>query len=209
MNTVRKITSVKRVRNGKLQAQMQDKVQKPGAVNVLAALNEGDEAFDNSGSLRYGWFAVTTIGLAKMGVDEEDIATISELEEGEQFDIEIENPSIEGEALRLRIVETTSPSKYDTENTLKQAKKLEITKVIAERDNIPTEFDLSNYIGEYGYFMTPDGYHVFSNTSVTTESQLKHVFLKDLQLVPESELQTIEVTLAPSELAEVEEKAKA
>lgn len=191
------ITKIKRVANGRLQAEMKDHVEKPTTkTNVLAKLNRGDSAFKNVSKQRYGWFGVTVEGLSDMGVSEKDIAAINKLAEGESFELNLDSPTLFGDPLRLQIIETTDANEYEQENVLTKSKQITITEDMAKRKNVASDYDLSDYIGEQGYFLTTDGRHVFARAQVTIESELQHVFLNDAKLVPESDLQEFSVTLA-------------
>jgi hypothetical protein len=189
-----KIVSIRKVANGGLQAEMVDTIEKPGAVNVLAKLNKGDERF-NLGSQRRAWFPVTPTSLHELGMSELQLTAIQALEQGERFPVEINDPMIDGHKLRVQVNESIIPDVWQRQNASKAAKQLMIDEKVAANTKINTEFDLRNYIGQNGYFLDKEGNHIFSRTSVTIEGQLNHT-LVDGTFVPETELGTYGATLA-------------
>lgn len=190
-----KIVSIRKVANDGLQAEMIDSVSRPGRTNVLAALNKGDERF-NVGNKRRGWFPVTLASLLEMGVSSKDISAISDLPKGEKFELSIENPTVDGVALRLQVRETVIPTDYQAGNTMKAAKQIMISKEVAANKAIATDYDLSKYEGQNGYFMSKEGNFIFSEVGVTVEGQIKSVFVEGATLVPEKELASYGATLA-------------
>lgn len=199
-----KIVNIRKVANGGLQAEMVDTIEKPGAVNVLAKLNKGDERF-NLGSQRRAWFPVTPTSLHELGLSELQLVAIQNLEQGERHPLEIVDPMIDGHKLRIQVNETIIPDVWQRQNASKAAKQIMIDERVAANTKINTEFDLRNYQGQNGYFLDRDGNHIFSRTTVTIEGQLKHT-LVDGTLVPESELATYGATLAePVSIVEMQE----
>lgn len=204
-----KITKVKRVANNKLQAEMIDYVQRPGKTNVLAKLNMGDPSFENVGKPRYGWFTVTIPSLKMIGVQDELLLLIDKLQTGEELELNIDDPKLDGEVLRLQVMERVGAiSDYERKFPLEAAKKIEITEEIGKRNNIKSEFDLSNYVGETGYFVDGNGQHIFTNTIPVIESELNHRFVEDVYLCPKSELAVYSSTLADPVKVETKEKVE-
>lgn len=190
-----KITSVRRVANNGLQAEMQDIVSHPGRVNVLAALNKGDSRFQ-TGNPRRAWFPVTIASLAEQGVSSETLSKIEELEYKVKMDLNIENPQVNGKVLRIQVNESVTPDEFQVANVMKTAKQIMITDKVAANKGINTKYDLSQYIGQNGYFVeSTTGQHIFSATSVTLEDQVRSVFVEG-ELVPEKELADFGATLA-------------
>lgn len=199
-----KIVSIRKVANGSFQAEMEGLVERPGAINVLAHLNIGDERF-KSGSTRRAWFPVTLLALEQeFHVSAETISKLKAAEEGERVAVEIINPSLGGDKLAIQVNETVTPNPWQKQNVARAAKQLQIDGRVAS-SRIKTEFDLMNYLGETGYFVDSMGNLIFSTTTVNVASQLKHTFI-DGMLVPASELGAYGATLAtaPAE-AEVEQ----
>lgn len=188
-----KIVSIRKVANGGLQGELQDTVDVLGRVNVLAKLNRGDVRF-NTGSVRRAWFPVTLNSLEDLGINKKDIEAISKLEEGDKYELNFENPSIDGEPLAVQVVESIIPDAWQRQNTMKSAKQLMISEEVSQNKKL-SEYDLTKYIGRNGYFLDEDGNYIFTRTSVTVKSQLQHVFIKG-KFVPENELSDYGATLA-------------
>lgn len=186
------IVKIKRVANGKFQGELVDKIKKSGTVNMLALLNKGDKDFQNIGKPRHAWFPVTLESMKELGFSEEKVDRISKLKKDEFEDCMLENPEMGGEKLRIQINETQLPSNdWERTNKLKAAKQLLITPEVATRNNLPSEVDLVEYIGESGYFLTLDGKFIFSKASVVAESTVRHTFIDKFVFVPQSELEAL------------------
>jgi len=78
---------------------------------------------------------------------------------------------------------------------MKAAKQIMIDERVASNKGVKTQYDLSKYLGQNGYFLDKEGNHIFSKATVTIESQVKHQFA-DTTLVPENELASYGATLA-------------
>ncbi len=195
-----KIVSIRKVANGSFQAEMTGLVERPGAVNVLAHLNKGDARF-RSGSERRVWFPVTLATLQEdFNLPESTISNIMNLEQGERFELAIENPNLQGEKLAIQVRETTIPDAWQKQNIAKSAKQLMITDKVAS-SKIKTEYDLTKYVGQNGYFLDEEGHFIFSRTSVNIASQINHVFVEGT-FVPESELPSYGETLASAKVGD-------
>ena len=190
------IVKIKRVANGKFQGELTDRIEKPGAVNMLALLNKGDKDFENVGKPRHAWFPVTLASMKELGFSEEKLDRISQLKKDEYEDCMLENPRMDGELLRVQINETLMPTTWQRENVKKAAKQLFITTDIAQRGNLVSEVDLIDYVGEVGYFLDKSGRYIFSKASVVAGSTVSHTFITETVLVPESELQNLGSELA-------------
>lgn len=187
------IVSIRKVKNENLQAEMVGRVSKPGQINVLAELNKGDERFNVAGSERRAWFPVTLSSLSELGMSADKLAKIEAMSEGERVECLLENPTIAGQPLFIQVNETITPDEYQSANAIKTAKQIEINESVAK--NAPSNFDLSKYQGQRGYFLDAEGNHIFSRTTVQVKSQLKHTFVEGT-LVPETELAAFGATLA-------------
>lgn len=189
-----KIVSIRKVANGSFQAEMVGKVSRPGAINALALLNKGDDRFV-TGSDRRAWFPVTIQSLRDLGLSDAEITAIMNLEEKAKLDVSIENPTMDGHKLAIQVKESIFPDVYQRQNAATAAKQLQITPEIAANKKLKTDYDLSKYVGQLGYFLDAEGNYIFSRTSVTVESQINHVFVEGT-LVPETEIGASGATLA-------------
>lgn len=187
------ITKIKRVKNDRFQAEILDSIEK-GKLNVLGLLNKGDIAFQPK-SHRYAWFPVTVKGLVEIGVSSYLIEKIKQLELGQQIEINLVDPKLNGEKLRVQVTETTVPNVWQRDNYLRAAKQLEITPAVINNTAINKHEEIANHVDETGYFLTEEGNYIFSNTTVTVESQLQHTFLEGW-LTPAPVLQRLGATLS-------------
>lgn len=171
MQNQTEITGVKRVRNGALQAVMTDTVIS-GQVNALGLLNKGDERF-SVGSIQNLWPKVTIDGLKQIKdkngrpISKADLDAIEKLDEGEQhnFAMPVINPMIEGMRLRFLIQETTVPANdWERQNVDRAAKQIVLD--ASRVGNLPSEFDLTEYSGQPGYFVTENGDPIFAHKSI-------------------------------------------
>jgi hypothetical protein len=197
-----KIVSIRKVKNDSLQAEMTGTVQKPGSINVLQALNAGDERFQ-TGSKRRVWFPVTLAFLVDF-LSAAELKHIEGMAQGEKLAVEITNPTVNGEILEIQVKESTQPDTYQRANVMNTAKRIMIDESVAANKGLETAYDLSVYKGQNGYFLTEEGQHIFTRSTVTIASQVKHTFV-DGTLVPEKELAKVGATLAePVAFKEVE-----
>lgn len=198
-----KIVSIRKVANGSFQAEMEGNVQRPGAINALALLNKGDARFV-SGSKRMAWFPVTMQSLRDLGVDESTITKLMNAQEKEKVAVSIENPTLDGHKLAIQVKESIFPDVYQRQNASTTAKQLTISEEVSKNTKLKTDFDLSKYVGQLGYFLDAEGNHIFSRTSVTIEAQINHTFVEGT-LVPETELGSYGATLAEAVVTEAVE----
>jgi hypothetical protein len=188
------IVNIKRVKNNRLQAEMIDIVDKPGKVNVLAKLNHGDSAFERQ-KPRHAWIPVTSASLIDLGVKGELLERIENLKFGESVECQIIEPRVEGQRLRIQIVETTTPTAWEAANFKKAAKQIKITVEVANNRTLAKHERTGEFIGDIGYFVTDANEYIFSNATVNIESQLEHKFIEGY-LVPASLLEDLGTTLA-------------
>jgi hypothetical protein len=201
------LVSVRKVANNGLQAELYDKVQKPGRLNVLAALNVGDERFTN-GSPRRAWFPVTLKSLELMGVPAKKLEEIENAGQDDRVEIYLENPTIAGEVLRIQITESVVGDAWQRENVTKAAKQISIDAKVAGNKSLRSSFDLGKYLGQIAYFLDKDGNYIFSRGTVTVESQLNHTFIEHGDLVPETEMGSFGATLADPVRVEIPAEAE-
>lgn len=201
-----KLTSIRKVANDSLQAELQDVVVHPGRVNVLAELNKGDSRFQ-IGNPRRAWFPITLASLAELGLKASQLEAITSMESSQKVVIDLESPKVNGEELKIQVNETILPDFYQKNNVMKAAKQISITEKIAANRGMKTSYDLSKYIGQSGYFLDKDGNHIFSRTTVTVASQVNSFFIEG-ELVPEKELASYGATLAEPVSVEQFEEVK-
>jgi hypothetical protein len=199
-----KIVSIKRVKNNALQGELVDTVQVSPRMNVLAKLNIGDERF-RVGSERHAWFPVTMLALAQLGFSKEDLDKIEKLEYGNKLTVNYEHPKVDGFELTIQVNETVIADQWQYQNVMKSAKQLEITAEVAANKGLATDFDLSKYIGQTGYFMDENNNFIFSRTIVTVKPQVRHTVI-EAKLIPSTELSEFGATLhEPISVGETEE----
>ena len=145
----------------KVQMELAEFVQDPNrTVSALGLLNSDDERFSGS-KPRRAWLTVSPKMLEeKLGI-EVDPDLYSEPNSDVVQDVNMLNPVIEGQPLRLQIQETVVPDEYQTQHVETTAKRA----------------------GKDGDFITHEGQFIFSNTSVVV-GEPNNVFLKsDLRSV--------------------------
>lgn len=200
------LVNVKKTATGSLQGELHDTVEKPGAVNVLSLLNSGDKRFVRN--MRRAWFPVTAISLEKIGVSKEQIEQINKLPDGDIVILNINDPKIDGNLLRIQVVESTTPDVWQRQNAFKAAKHIMIDEKTA-KSRVNTEYDLGKYLNQNGYFLDEEGNFIYTKTVVTIENQISHTFIQGT-LVPETELPNYGATLAatpePKDQEEVEKE---
>jgi hypothetical protein len=154
------ITEARRVEGGKVQLAFAQKVENPEArpSSIVGLLNASDERFTQSGKPRYAWIAGTSQDIQKMlGIDVSDLTEV-----GQTKELNVLNPTINGQALNIQITETTEGSEYDLANIETRAKR-------AGKDG--------------DYIKTEDGRFIFVKATVVT-GEPKHVFIKNTMREP-------------------------
>ena len=173
------LVDARKVAGGKIQLGFAEiiKVNDRGE-NVLSILNKSDDRF--SSNARRAWVTAEPVDAARLfdvnfGDDGEWIMT----ERGEMMELNILNPSYNGDRFRLQINETTQGTQYQLDNIESSAKRR----------------------GKDGEFITNDGNYVFSNTEVVminNNDEVNHTYLEsDSQIiakVEETEEELVEVT---------------
>jgi len=144
------LVSAKGVKGGKVQLEFAEHVTNPYASasnSLVSALNRSDDRF--SSRPRRAW-------ISGEKVDIEDLLGIklSSMEEGDIKELNILNPKIKGQKVRVQINETTEPDSY-------------------QQDNIE---DTAKRAGAEGDFIFYKGDHIFSNPSAVI-GEPNHVFL--------------------------------
>ncbi len=105
------LTSVRKVSGGKFQIEIAEHVENPNAkLNVASLLNAGDERFTQASSKpRRAWQSATPEGLKAIGVDVTKL-TFKTIEGKEIAEVNMLNPSLEGERLHVRLVDSLEPT---------------------------------------------------------------------------------------------------
>lgn len=152
------IVSVKRINGDKFQLCFAQKVRNPYTRpnSIAGLLNESDDRFTSGASKpRYSWMSGTAADLkSKLDIDVSDLGEV-----GAEKELNILNPTIEGDALNIQITETTKGSEYDLDNIDSSAKR-------AGKDG--------------DFILTADGEFIFVK-AVVVPGPAKHVFIKDTE----------------------------
>lgn len=146
------IVSARGVAGGKVQLAFAQKITNPNLRpgSIVGLLNKSDDRFKQESKPRFAWISGEVADIkAGLGID------LSALAEGDTQDLDILNPTMDGEALNIQITETTSGSDFDVANYEKRAKR-------AGKDG---EFIVSSE-GDYIYVQ-----------STVVPGEAKHVFL--------------------------------
>lgn len=144
------LVEAKGVRNGKIQLEFAEHITNPFAKSsneLVSLMNKSDERF--SSKPRRAWMSGEKVDIESLL----DIK-LSELSEGDVKELNILNPVIKGQKVRVQITETTDPDDYQKDHIDEKAKRA----------------------GADGDFIFNDGKHIFSNpTAVLGEPN--HTFL--------------------------------
>lgn len=107
------LTSVRKVNGGKFQIEIAEFVENPNArVNVASLLNAGDSRFtQSSGKPRMAWQSATPEGLLNIfNIDVTKLTFNEDAKGNEVATVNMLNPTIEGERLHVRIVDSLEKS---------------------------------------------------------------------------------------------------
>ncbi len=114
------LESAKGVKGGKVQLTFSQIVETGKApTSILGLLNESDERF-NQQKPRFAWMSAQPADIKKyFGID------VSELQEGDELEIGLVDPRMNGvdSPLNIQITETTEGTDYDVKNFEKTAKR--------------------------------------------------------------------------------------
>lgn len=139
------LVHARRVSGGKLQLELAE-VTSSQEPNPLSMFNKSDSRFSQQGARR-AWMTVEADDAgALLGVDLSDnnSAWATDQQGREILPLNILNPSVNGQVLRLKIEETTTPTAWQASNIATAAKRK----------------------GADGDFITNGGKYIFSNTSI-------------------------------------------
>ena len=152
------LLSARKVKGDKISLEFAEvlKVQE-GPVTAVSRFNRSDARFGNRA--RRAWVNVTVEDVSEdLGMDFSDNNPAWEMTpRGEMLELNMFNPTVEGERVRIQVLETTEPDAW-------QADHIETT---AKRK------------GKEGDFMKHNGDYIFSNTSVVISNEvIEHVTLE-------------------------------
>lgn len=105
------LTSVRKVSGGKFQIEIAELVENPSSrPNVAALLNAGDDRFSAiAAKPRRAWQSATPEGLIAIGIDVTSLKFT--LVEGKEIaEVNMLNPTLAGERLHVRLVDSMEPS---------------------------------------------------------------------------------------------------
>lgn len=162
------LLNVARNAKGEFKMEFAERIQNPNqSLNVLAILNEGDEKFKNNNGVRHHFAnSITTIALEKhFGIKPQDVP------EKEALELNILNPKLLGQNLRIQIEESFEGTEYQMANQEKTAKQYKDKE------------------GKSIYFVK-DGKLIFSSTRLVTNEPKHQIIQSDAQLTWEQYLQS-------------------
>ena len=151
------LVSARKVNGGKIQLEFAEIIQTSDRpVSLLTLLNKSDDRFATRA--RRAWITAEPQDASDMfGINFGDDGEWYMSDKGETMDINLLNPENNEMRMKLRIFESTTPTKYQ-ENNLETAAKRR---------------------GKDGDFITHKGDYIFSNTDmVLTNDEVKHVLLQ-------------------------------
>jgi hypothetical protein len=145
------LSGVKAIKGGKYQLEFAELIQNPtakGGNSLVGLLNASDDRFA-SAKPRRAW-----ISGEKSDIEKTFGMKIEDMSEGDEKLLDIVNPEVGGQRVRVQILETTQGSDYQLMNIETKAKRA----------------------GKDGDYITHNGDYIFSNTSPVV-GEAKHVFL--------------------------------
>ena len=142
------------VANGKIQLELAERLEGAAQANPLAVFNKSDERFSQGGARR-AWLTCEPADAAELlGVDLKDGYTMNEAGKSVK-PLNIANPTVNGNVLRVQITETVEPSEWQMANLSTAAKRR----------------------GKDGEYITHDGCYIFANSQVCF-GEPSHTFLE-------------------------------
>ena len=149
------ILNAKKVKGGKVQLMFAEKIANPNLkpTSIVGILNKSDERFANTGKPRYAWHSGEASDIkAALDIDCSSLAN-----EGDTMEVNLLNPSIQGQDLHIQITETTQGDEYDFANLDTRAKR-------AGKDG--------------DFILSSDGDYIFVKSDVVPGTA-KHTFLEN------------------------------
>lgn len=178
LNTITKgqtlLVSARKVSGDKIHLEFAEIINSQKNLSVVGEFNKSDDKF--SSKARRAWVTAEPVDATELlGVDFGPTAGWYMDTKGEMLDLNILNPTINGERVQILVRETTEPTDYQKANIETTAKRR----------------------GKDGDFVTHQGAYIFSNTTVVRASQFNgHEELiadaqSELVSAPETELATM------------------
>lgn len=157
------LIGARKVSNGKIQLEFAEKIQtEDRAISALSILNASDSRF-SSGARRAWVTAEAGDSSERFNINFGDDGEWYQTDKGLEMDLNILNPYLDLNGVvydfRVQVIETTEPTEWQEENAEKAAKRK----------------------GKDGDYITHDGEHIFSNTTVILAlpgATVKHVWLE-------------------------------
>lgn len=152
------IVNARKVNGGKLQLEFAEKLQREDRpVNALSVFNKSDQRFSGGNGARRSWLTVEPSDASELlNVNLTDDSKYTTDERGFVImPLNILNPTVNGQRMRVQIVETTEATEWDAANIEDSAKRA----------------------GKDGPFITHKGMYVFTQSTVVF-GEPKHVFLE-------------------------------
>ena len=157
------LTQVRKVKGGKFQIEIQEFIANPTASsNVAGLLNKSDKRFTQpEAKPRYAWSTGTPEDIkASLGIDVSALKFAKNAKGHEVCAMDIANPKLDGQLMRVRLVDSFEPS-YDGQNP----------KLSVGAD------------GNTRYFMK-DGKHIYQQTEITLGAgEVAHKIIKSDELL--------------------------
>jgi hypothetical protein len=149
-----------KVKGGKVQLHFAEPLEQEEGreINLLAAFNAGDQRFSGGPKARHCWYTVEPAAASVLlDINLGDDAKWGINDSGKEvLELNILNPQVMGRRMRVQITETvTPPSDWDEENIDRASKRR----------------------GKDGDFITHQGYHIFTTTTMVLNTP-KHTFLE-------------------------------
>jgi hypothetical protein len=173
------LTSVRRLEGGKFYIELAEVVKNPEAkVNLLALLNKGDERFTfNESKARRAWMATTAEGLLILDIDVTKLEFSTNDDGNDVAMLNILNPNIDGEQLRIQITDSLERAKNWTDQKPKQT--------TPDKD------------GNYKIFVDGNMRPIFQTTSIVVGEPV-HTIIKSVARVSVTEIEPVVVKSAMS-----------
>lgn len=224
------IVSLKHTKNGFYQIRLQEVVIFPGKTSPLAMLNEGNPKFSES-KPHNAWLTIELDALKKH-FPQLNMDKALSLEKGEEMGLKWSNPEIGGHSLHLQVEEylldegSDKEFEYNSENTPKAAKQIELTFRIAEngrrynktggKEGMRMSYFIIENIndlitqdrGDVAYFVTDGSEPIFRRVKVVF-GQPTHSLIPEQILVHFSEVDWAEkIDVSHKNSGETEEERK-
>lgn len=151
------LVQARKVNGGKLQLEFAEKLQQTDRpVNAISMFNKSDDRFSAGNGARRAWLTVEpTDASTLLGVDLEGGEYTTDEMGRDVLPLNIVNPTVNGQPLRVQIVETTEATEWDAANIETRAKRR----------------------GKDGDFITHKGMYIFTQSTVVV-GEPQNVFLE-------------------------------